>query len=124
MPTTIGSSGTIAVPGTIVEGTRNPFDLRRRYHGRASHADDYSTLTGELFFVHTDGGRWVLRYAPIHQEDRFGGSVILTRDANLGASKEGDLVSVRGEILSEKNDIHLGGAIFRANLIEVVEKGD
>lgn len=126
MPTTIGSTGTIVVPGNIgiVEGAKNPFDLRRRYEGRANHADDYSTLTGQLFFVHTDGGRWVLRYAPISQEDRFGGSVILTRDARLGPCQEGDLVTVRGEILAEKNDIHLGGAVYRASVLELVEKGE
>ena len=119
MPTTIGST---PAKIHIEEGTRNPFELARRYEGRASASPDYSKLTGQLFFVHTDGGRWVLRYAPISKEDKFGGSVILARDVNMNAFHEGDFVSVEGEVLSEKTNLHLGGALYRAGKINLVER--
>ena len=126
MPATIGAAGTVITPARIgleTEGARNPFDLHRRYEGRVSHADDYSKLTGELFFVHTDGGRWVLRYAPISREDRYGGSVVLARDLNMDDFSEGDLVSIEGEVLSDKSGVPLGGPLYRAGKANLVERG-
>jgi hypothetical protein len=123
-PTSIGQNGTIIGPARIgIEETKNPFDLRRRYESRVSNAADYSTVTGELFFVHTDGGRWVLRYAPVSKEDRFGGSVVLARDINMDSFSEGDLVTVAGSILSEKPTFPLGGPLYRASRVALVEKG-
>jgi hypothetical protein len=119
MPTTIGSTPA----NRIEETTRNPFELARRYEGKANASHDFSKLTGQLFFVHTDGGRWVLRYAPISTEDKFGGSVVLSRDANLSAFREGDFVSVEGEVLAEKTNLRLGGALYRASKINLVERG-
>lgn len=117
MPTTIGS-GSIK----IQEGTPNPFEPTRRYDEKFTASPDYSKLTGQLYFVNIDGGRWVLRYAPISTEDRFGGSVILSRDSNLTGFREGDTITVEGEILSEKTDLRLGGAHFRARRAELVER--
>jgi hypothetical protein len=124
MPTTIGATPTIINPARIgEEGVRNPFDLARRYHGKASASADYSKLTGQLFFVHTDGGRWVVRYAPISKEDRYGGSVVLARDVPMDAFNEGDLISVEGEVLQEKSGLPLGGALYRAAKLDLVERG-
>jgi hypothetical protein len=125
-PTTIGSAGTVIGPARIgieTEGARNPFDLRRRYQGRVSHASDYSQLTGQLFFVHTDGGRWVVRYAPISNEDRYGGSVVLARDLNMDSFNDGDLVSIEGEVLADKSGAPLGGPLYRAGKATLVERG-
>jgi hypothetical protein len=122
MPTTIGSNGVIITPAKTGEDTKNPFDLRRRYEGRVSHTNDYGVLTGQLIFVHADGGRWVLRYAPISQEDRFGGSVVFARDIRMDSFSEGDLVTVDGEILSEKATFPLGGALYRVSKIRIVER--
>ena len=123
-PTTIGSNGTVTTPARIgIEDAKNPFDLRRRYETRVSNSADYSTVTGQLFFVHTDGGRWVLRYAPISKEDRFGGSVVLARDINMDAFAEGDLVTAKGAILSDKRTFPLGGALYRASSVTLIEKG-
>ena len=125
MPTTIGAAPTVISPAKtgLEEGNRNPFDLARRYIGKASASADYSKLTGQLFFVHTDGGRWVLRYAPISQEDRFGGSVILARDVPMDSYRDGDLISVEGEVLSEKTNLPLGGALYRAAKLNLLERG-
>ncbi len=117
MPTTIGS-GSIKTQ----EGIPNPFESSRRYVEKFAASPDYSRLTGQLFFVNIDGGRWVLRYAPISMEDRFGGSVILSRDSNISGFQEGDVISVEGEILSEKSDLRLGAAHFRARRAELVER--
>jgi hypothetical protein len=125
MPTTIGSAPAVITPAKIgnEEGPRNPFDLARRYHGKASASADYSKLTGQLFFVHTDGGRWVVRYAPISKEDKFGGSVVLARDVQMQAFNEGDLICVEGQVLSEKSGLPLGGALYQAASINLVERG-
>jgi hypothetical protein len=125
MPT-IGSNGTIISPAKIgleLEGPKNPFDLARRYQGKAFASPDYSKLTGQLFFVHTDGGVWVVRYAPISQEDRYGGSVVLARDIDMSNYEDGDLVSINGEVLANKVNLPLGGALYRAATVSLVEKG-
>src|SRR5260370_62756 len=81
---------------TIEVGTKSPFELSRRFEKRVDHAADYSQLTGQLFYVHADGGLWVLRYAPLDTEDRNGGGVILARDRSMASYRGGDLVTVRG----------------------------
>jgi hypothetical protein len=105
-----------------VEGTTNPFDLDRRYDKRVSRAADYSKMTGELFFVHADGGLWVLRYAPLSSEDANGGSVVLARDRIMTNYREGDLVSVEGQIISEKGSAKLGGPLYRVRSISLVDR--
>jgi hypothetical protein len=125
MPTTIGSAPVIITPAKNgnEEGVRNPFDLARRYRGKAHASADYSKLTGQLFFVHTDGGRWVVRYAPISKEDRFGGSVVLARDFPMDGFHEGDLIDVEGQVLLEKSGLPLGGALYQAAKVDLVEHG-
>jgi len=100
----------------------NPFELHRRHESRVAHAPDYSWLTGQLFYVHADGGLWILRYAPLWQEDQNGGSIVLARDLRMGNYHEGDLVTVHGEILSKKGSVFLGGPLYRAQSIELVDR--
>jgi hypothetical protein len=102
--------------------TKSPFELSRRYDDRVSHAPDYSWLTGQLFYVHADGGLWVLRYAPLSHEDRNGGSVVLTRDLRMDSFHEGDFVTVHGEIINEHGSKFLGGPLYRAQSIELVDR--
>lgn len=104
--------------------TRHPFDLSRQYEARVERAADYSRITGQLFFVHADGGLWVLRYAPIGQEDPNGGAVILARDRQMTSYREGDLVQVKGEILNEKGSLYLGGPLYRAQSIQLLDRQD
>jgi hypothetical protein len=90
---------------------------------RAGHEHDYSWITGYLYYVHADGGRWVLRYAALDQVDRYGGSVVLAPGMEMGNYREGDLVTVHGEVLSEGRATRsLGGALYRVQLIEMVER--
>lgn len=105
-----------------VEGPKNPFELDRRYEQRVARAADYSSLTGQLFFVHADGGIWVLRYAPLFQEDMNGGGVILARGLRMDSYREGDLVTVKGEILSKQGSKHLGAPLYRAATIQLIDR--
>ena len=41
----------------------------------------------------------------------------------MDAFAEGDLVTVEGNLLSEKSSFPLGGALYRAGKITLVEKG-
>jgi hypothetical protein len=102
--------------------TKSPFELDRRYETRVERAADYSWLTGQLFYVHADGGLWVLRYAPLWKEDPNGGSVVLARDRQMDSYREGDLVTVHGEILSSKGSPYLGGPLYRAQSIQLVDR--
>jgi hypothetical protein len=72
--------------------------------------------------VHTDGGRWVLRYAPIWKEEANGGSVVLARDLPMDSYREGDLVQVRGEILQPKASSTLGGPLYQLQTIQLVDR--
>jgi hypothetical protein len=109
---------------TVEPETKSPFELHRRYESRVGHAADYSWLTGQLFYVHADGGLWVLRYAPLYQEDPNGGSVVLARDLRMDTYHEGDLVTVHGEILNQRSSVFLGGPLYRAGTIELVDRGE
>jgi hypothetical protein len=109
---------------TVEPETKSPFELHRRYESRVGHAPDYSWVTGQLFYVHADGGLWVLRYAPLYQEDPNGGSVVLARDVRMDTYHEGDLVTVHGEILNRRSSVFLGGPLYRAGTIELVDRGE
>jgi hypothetical protein len=102
--------------------TQHPFELSRRYEARVDRAEDYSWITGQLFYVHADGGLWVVRYAPVGQEDHNGGGVILARNRGMDSYQEGDLVTVRGEILNERGSRCLGAPLYRANVIQLVDR--
>jgi len=102
--------------------TKNPFELDRRYETRVGRAADYNWVTGQLFYVHADGGLWVLRYAPLWKEDANGGSVVLARDRQMDSYREGDLVKVHGEILNPKGSIFLGGPQYRVESIELIDR--
>jgi hypothetical protein len=107
---------------TVETESKNPFELSRRYENRVAHAADYSSVTGQLFFVHADGGLWVLRYAPLWQEDANGGSFVLARGTTMDSYREGDLVTVHGEILSQKSSVFLGGPLYRSSSINLVDR--
>ncbi len=123
---TVQSNGLDVTPtsssNVIETETKNPFELDRRYESRVTRAADYSWVTGQLFYVHADGGLWVLRYAPLWKEDANGGSVILARDRQMDSYREGDLVKVHGEILNQKGSIFLGGPLYRAESIELIDR--
>jgi hypothetical protein len=90
-------------------------EIAKEYLDKVGNAPDYSWVTGQLFYVHADGGLWVVRYAPVDKEDRYGGSVVLGAAASMENFQEGDLVTVHGEILSPaRASKYLGGPLYRA----------
>jgi hypothetical protein len=100
-------------------------EVSKEFQRKIGAADDYSWITGQLFYVHVDGGTWVLRYAAVDQEDKYGGSVVLAAAVDMKNYREGDLVSVTGEILSDNRATrHLGGPKYRAETISMIERAD
>jgi hypothetical protein len=71
------------------------------------HNPDYTTLFGEL---HHDArqGVWRLRYAPLGEEDRYGGSVTLDSSNRMMLGfKDGQRVRVQGALADpESHDLH------------------
>jgi hypothetical protein len=94
------------------------------YFKRSSCSADYSRVTGQLSYVHTGGGLWVVRYAPIDGEDRYGGSVVLAPVVSMDHFKEGDLVSLTGEVLNDgqRASRFLGGPLYRATSVTLIDR--
>ncbi|MBY0525287.1 MAG: hypothetical protein K2R98_17910 [Gemmataceae bacterium] len=100
-------------------------EVAKQFQKKVGNADDYSWITGQLIYVHADGGRWVLRYASVGQEDKYGGSVVLATAAEMKNYREGDLVSVTGEVLNNgRATRHLGGPLYRVENIAMIERFD
>jgi hypothetical protein len=75
--------------------------------------------------MHTNGGTWVVRYATVDTEDRFGGSVVLAPTVDMRNFREGDLISVHGDILNEGRAVPtLGGALYRAQHVDMIDRVD
>jgi hypothetical protein len=99
--------------------------VSEKYMEQVGHEHDYSWITGHLFFVHADGGRWVVRYAQPDQVDRFGGSVVLAPGVQMKNFREGDLVCVFGHLLSEsRTSPALAAPLYQVDSITIVERGD
>ena len=90
---------------------------------RVAMADDASWIIGELHYVHADGGLWMVRYAPLDKEDRYGGAVVLARGQDMSKFREGDLVFVKGSILDEgRASKYLAAPLYRATSVELNER--
>jgi hypothetical protein len=98
-------------------------EINKEYLDRVGNAPDYSWVTGELFYIHADKGLWVVRYAPVDREDRYGGSVVLAPATSMDAFQEGDLVTVQGEMLYEgRASKYLGGPLYRSLGVSLVDR--
>lgn len=117
-----GKEASVTPAQSLQSETKYPFDLGRQYVSRAGHATDYSWLTGQLFYVHVDGGQWVLRYAPLSTEDPNGGGVVVARDRNMDSYRDGDLVRVNGAIIAPKGSMHLGAPLYRVSSIQLLDR--
>ena len=100
-------------PETVPVSTTVPDSV----YGRHTH---YAWLKGRLQRVHVPGGEWKLRYAPLDQQDRWGGSVILATDVRLDAFADGDIVYIEGEILAARPSLYLSGPLYRVRTIRKV----
>jgi hypothetical protein len=107
-----------------VVAKRPDLPIAKKYEDKVGHEEDYSWVTGHLFYVRADGGRWVVRYGLLDQEDKFGGSVVLAPTVEMHNFREGDLVCVHGEVIDQRASPSLGGALYRVNSISMVERAD
>lgn len=115
--------GTYVVPASA-QDTPLP-EVTKQFQNKVGAADDYTWITGQLFYVHVDGGRWVLRYASVEQEDKYGGSVVLAPAVDMKNYREGDLVSVNGEVLGQARATRsLGGPLYRVDAVNMIERAD
>jgi hypothetical protein len=90
---------------------------------RGAVAGDTCWIVGQLQYVHADGGLWMVRYAPLDKEDRYGGAVVLAKGQDMSKFREGDLVFVKGSILDEgRASEHLAAPLYRATSIELIER--
>ena len=118
----IGSKWIVGPDGRLAP---QPSDVAKKFENKVGHAADYSWLTGQLQYVHADGGLWVLRYASVGEQDKFGGSVILAPTVNMKNFREGDLVSVRGDIVNEaRASLFAGGPLYRPSSVDMLERAD
>jgi hypothetical protein len=86
---------------TPVEGKKtshaNPSPPPARKEPTLARGADYSWLRGQVGYSRLTQG-WYIRYAPFDQVDRYGGSLTLIDDGNLGLLAEGQFVTVRGHV--------------------------
>jgi hypothetical protein len=115
----------LAPPLQTVSAKKVELPIKKDFHGKIGCAEDYQWVTGQLFYLHVDGGVWVVRYVSVGQEDRFGGSIVLSPAISMKNFREGDLVCVHGELLKQgRANVHLGGALYRVDSIDLVERAD
>jgi hypothetical protein len=110
---------------TVITAQKPAIEVSKPNENKVGAAEDYSWITGQLFYVHAAGGFWVLRYAAVGQVDRYGGSVVLAPGVEMKNFREGDVVCVHGQVLNEGRTFpHLGGAFYRPISIEMIERVD
>jgi len=106
-----------------VAPARPSMEISKEYLDRVANASDYSWVTGQLFYIHADSGLWVVRYAPVDKEDRYGGSVVLAPALNMDSFHEGDLVTIHGEVLNEgRATKYLGGPLYRTLAVNLEDR--
>jgi hypothetical protein len=104
---------------------RPAMEIAKEYLDKVANAGDYSWVTGQLFYIHihADQGLWVVRYAPVDKEDQYGGSVVLAPATSMTGFREGDLVTVHGEVLNQgRASRYLGGPLYRGLAVDLKDR--
>lgn len=81
------------------------------------HAEDYTWLIGRLQKISTPTEQWKIRYAPIDEEDQWGGSMVLAPDARLARYNDGDIVYLEGQIIAPRPSLYVSGPLYRLRSI-------
>lgn len=71
-------------------------------HPRFAHDPNYHWLVGVLDYSKIQG-EWLLRYASVEEDDRYGGSVTLHRPGPMNQFKSGQLVRVEGHVINPES---------------------
>jgi hypothetical protein len=112
-------------PGQVYDANAANLQVAKRYENQIGHETDYSWITGHLFYVHADGGRWVVRYALPDEVDKYGGSVVLAPGVEMKNYREGDLICIYGQVIHEGPfSASLRGALYRVDSILMIERAD
>jgi hypothetical protein len=80
------------------------------------HTDDFKSVTGQIQLWRQTVR---LRYAPVDQEDPYGGFVVLQGDGEVAKLREGQHVRVRGILIAPENRNH--AANFKVQAIDVLD---
>jgi hypothetical protein len=127
-PPTLPAAQVQILPEIAPVGARStsvPADIAPGYLAKVGRADDFRWITGQLYYIHVHGdqGFWVVRYAPIDKEDRYGGSVVLAPVTSMQSFREGDLVTVHGDLLNEGRATRfVGGPLYRAAAVNLDQR--
>jgi hypothetical protein len=84
------------------------------------HADDYTWLTGRLEYLYVRN-IWRIRYAGCDEDDRYGGSLVLTASFPVNDFKEGQLIRVEGIVLHTEAHDHDGRPLYDVHAIQVLK---
>ncbi len=71
-------------------------------HPRFAHDPSYRWLNGTLDYSKIHNA-WVLRYASVEEDDRYGGSVTLDYSGRMSSFKSGQLVRVEGQLINPES---------------------
>jgi hypothetical protein len=80
------------------------------------HSDDFKSVTGQVQMWRNTVR---LRYAPIDQEDQYGGFVVLEGDAELTTMRDGQHVRIRGVLIAPED--RNGAAHYRVQGLEILD---
>ena len=97
-----------------------------KFKNRIGHEADYTWLSGQLYRLEgSTGALWMVRYATAGEQDKHGGTVLLAPAVNMQNFRDGDLVSIKGEILNggQKSE-QMACPVYRASEISLIERGD
>jgi hypothetical protein len=99
--------------------------VNEKYREQIGHETDYSWITGQLYRLDADRPLWVVRYATEDIQDTHGGSVVLVSSVDLRNYRNGDLVSLQGQILNggARSD-QVGAPLYRVSDINLIERGE
>jgi hypothetical protein len=128
VPNKVSALGRAPIAQVAHEPARGGLDLpvSDRFRDRVGHEGDYSWITGQLYRI--DAGNtplWILRYATKEMQDQHGGTVLLASAVNMSNFREGDLVSVRGEVLNGgRHSEQIASPVYRASDVNLIERGD
>jgi hypothetical protein len=87
------------------------------------HDEQYHNIAGRLAYLPSGGGTWLLHYGD-NGADRVGGLVILSPVARMDGLRNGDLVSVQGELLNERPEAGFGAPVYRAYEVTFIQHAD
>jgi len=97
-------------------------EVRKEFQNKVGHAEDYAWITGQLMYAQVNGGIWVVRYATPNEPDQFGGFAILGSGVELRGCKEGDLVSINGQVTGSVKGSSVDGCYYKLSAISLIER--